>query len=549
MQPVKQAPRPSNLSDGSPEHFGPQYSNMSAASGGGPASRQRSLERTWSGDSHGVPELVPFGLLEPPNSLPPTPAAGHLQPKSDVPLLLDFPDEEKDLPDPVPESRWDWWRRLLAFTGPGWLMSIAYVDPGNLEADLQCGAQYGYLLLWVLLWATMVGLGMQLVAARLGCVTRRHLAEHCREHYSYSVRLSLWALTELAIIGSDIQEVIGGAIGFQLLLGIPLSAGVILTAAAAFGFLFLERFGTRPLELFFGVLILVLVTSMGGLFALIDPDENAVLEGLLVPRLPASAMSQAVGMVGCIIMPHNLFLHSALVQSRVIEAGQEREAILLYSIESTAAICTSVLINVFVVAVFAKGFYGTPEAGEIGLKNAGNFLGDAFGEPLRIIWALGLCAAGQSSTMTGAYAGQWVMQGYLQLKVRPWKRAIITRSMALVPTLFVAFYFGGGNGGLDQLNSYLNILQSLVLPFAVVPLLTFAGSHIIMGDLLLAPVAKGAAWVAVALVMTANVYLFVEQTGGVITVGLVLCLSVYLAAISYIAFSAEISEDGEEKEG
>jgi len=301
----------------------------------------------------------------------------------------------------------------------------------------------------------------------------------------------------------------------------------------------LERFGTRPLELFFGVLILILAVSMGGLFAWIKPDRDAVLEGLLVPRLPPSAVSQAVGMVGCIIMPHNLFLHSALVQSRVIEVGEEREAVMLYSIESTAAILTSVLINTFVVAVFAKGFFGHPQASEIGLKNAGAFLGDSFGEPLRIIWALGLCAAGQSSTMTGAYAGQWVMQGYLQLKVKPWKRAIITRSMALVPTLFVSFYCGGQDSRLDDLNSYLNILQSMVLPFAVVPLLTFAGSSI-MGDLALSLVARILAWSATVLVMVANIYLFWEQTGGVLTAGLAAVLLIYISALIHVLLSADL---------
>jgi len=318
---------------------------------------------------------------------------------------------------------------------------------------------------------------------------------------------------------------------------------VLLTAGAAFAFLFLERFGTRPLELFFGALILILAFSMGGLFALIKPDAEAVLDGLFLPRLPASAMSQAVGMVGCIIMPHNLFLHSALVQSRVIEPGQEREAITLYSIESTAAIATSVLINTCVVAVFARGFFGSSQAGAIGLRNAGSFLGEAYGEPLRIIWALGLCAAGQSSTMTGAYAGQWVMQGYLQLKVKPWKRAIITRSMALVPCLLVSFYFGGNSGGLDELNSYLNILQSLVLPFAVVPLLSFAGSRGIMGGLALSASSKALAWCATGLVMAANVYLFIEQTGGVVTAGLVLGLLTYIAGVAFVALTPELPPD------
>jgi len=324
----------------------------------------------------------------------------------------------------------------------------------------------------------------------------------------------------------------------------PLSCGVILTAFAAFAFLFLERFGTRPLELFFGVLILVLGMSMGGLFALINPDAKAVANGMLIPRLPASAVSQAVGMVGCIIMPHNLFLHSALVQSRVVGRGEEAEAVKLFSIESSVAIFTSILINTSVVAVFAKGFFGSAQADQIGLKNAGDFLGQRYGDTLRIIWALGLCAAGQSSTMTGAYAGQWVMQGYLQLKVRPWKRAILTRSMALVPTLFVSFHFNNGAGGLDTLNSYLNVLQSFVLPFAVVPLLLFAGARTVMGDeLVLGIPFKVFCWTATLLVMTANAYLIIEQLGGEFSTKVAAGLMAYVFAVVYIGLSVDLSEE------
>lgn len=518
------------------------------------------LERAHSLDA-GNPLVVPFGLLEAPS----TPLVGNAEarPGLECPLLLHAADvASRGGSAPSSPTHGDylkkassgsldgvrpasWWRKLLAFSGPGWLMSIAYVDPGNLEADLQCGAQFGNQLLWVLLWATGVGLGMQLVAARLGCVTRQHLAEHCRMHYEFGPRIFLWLLTELAIIGSDIQEVIGGAIGLQLLFGLQLPVGVVLTALAAFGFLFLERFGTRPLELFFGVLILVLALSMGRLLALVSPDVASVVEGLLVPQMPPSAMSQAVGMVGCIIMPHNLFLHSALVQSRVVEPGEEREAISLFAVESSLAIFTSVLINTAVVAVFAKGFYGSPEASSIGLNNAGRYLGERYGDALRIVWGLGLCAAGQSSTMTGAYAGQWVMQGYLQLKVKPWKRAIITRSMALVPTLFVAFYFGGvggNNGGLDGLNSYLNVLQSLVLPFALVPLLSFASSTTIMGEFALSPAARVTGWLAFALVMAANTYLLVEQvTAAAVPLPLLAAgIAVYVAAVVYVAIAVKL---------
>lgn len=450
-----------------------------------------------------------------------------------------------DLVEPLVESlepgvgfqTWFW--RLVAFTGPGWLMSIAYVDPGNLEADLQTGAQFGYTLLWALFAATFLGLGFQLVAARLGVTTRRHLAEHCQEHYPMHMRIILWLLTELAIIGSDIQEVIGCSIGLQLLVGLPLSIGVLVTAFAAFGFLFLERLGTRPLELFFGLLIAILAVSMGGLFVAIKPDPAAMLDGMVVPRLPRSAVQQVVGMLGCVVMPHNLFLHSALVQSRSVPQGDESVAITLFTIESTVAIVTSLLINMSVVAVFAKGFYGTDIASDIGLRTAGDYLGGAYGNVYRVVWALGLCAAGQSSTMTGAYAGQWVMQGYLQLNIHPVKRAVITRSLALVPCLSVAIYFGDGNTGLDQLNEYLNVLQSLVLPFAVVPLLAFAGSRAVMGDFVLSPACKLLGWVATAVIMMGNMYLFLAEFDFNVTLGLGVGLAAYLALVVYIAWNSK----------
>eukprot|EP00439_Symbiodinium_sp_Y106_P053009 s1461_g7.t1 len=246
------------------------------------------LSRQTSKDSSPV-ALAAFGLLNPPDSHPSTPIG---VPELKKPLALD--DVNEDLIERERETWHAWLQRLLAFTGPGWLMSIAYVDPGNLEADLQVGAQFGYSLLWALTGATFMGLGMQLLAARLGCATKRHLAEHCRDAFEFPLRQLLWMLTELAIVGSDIQEVIGCSIGLELLFGIPLTVGVLITAFAAFIFLFLERLGTRPLELFFGVLILILALSMGRLYARICPDSMAVAEGLLVPWLPPSAMQQVL---------------------------------------------------------------------------------------------------------------------------------------------------------------------------------------------------------------------------------------------------------------
>jgi natural resistance-associated macrophage protein len=255
--------------------------------------------------------------------------------------------------------------------------------------------------------------------------------------------------------------------------------------------------------------------------------------------MPSSAAQQVVGMIGCVVMPHNLFLHSALVQSRVIPRGEERQAFVFFSVEASMAIFTSFLINMSVVAVFAKGFHGRLGSDELGLSSAGFQLGEAFGSPLRVVWALGLVASGQSSTMTGTYAGQWVMQGYLNLKVKPWKRAVITRGLALVPTLAVAIYVRGSSGGLDTLNGFLNVLQSFVLPFALVPLLFFAGSRSVMGSMALPSTVLTVCWLCTGLVVAANVYLVMVQFDELLPrTFLVAFLSVYIVGVVCIGWAA-----------
>lgn len=375
-------------------------------------------------------------------------------------------------------------RKLWAFTGPGFLMSIAYLDPGNIESDLQAGAIAGFQLLWVLWWATVLGLVLQLLAARLGVVTGKHLAEICRKEYPTSARIILWLMTEAAIIASDIQEVIGSAIAINILSKgyVPLWGGVLITAADTFTFLFLESYGVRKLEAFFGALILTMAVTFGVEYVISEPDQVALLEGLVIPRVSGSSVTQAVGMVGAVIMPHNIFLHSALVQSRKInrrDPVEVKEANKYYAVESSIALLVSFVINMFVVCVFAEGFYNTHHAKDIGLHNAGDYLHDKYGKVALYIWAIGLLAAGQSSTMTGTYAGQFVMQGFLKLKIAPWKRVLITRSVAIIPAIIVAV---SAQQYLDTLDEWLNVLQSIQLPFALLPVLAFTSSSRIMGS-------------------------------------------------------------------
>jgi len=405
-------------------------------------------------------------------------------------------------------------RRLWAYMGPGWLMSIAYLDPGNLESDLQGGAQAGYQLIWVLFWATVGGWVMQNLASRLGVVTGRHLAEICRTEYDKATALILWLLTELAIIGSDIQEIVGSAIAFKLLFGLPLIYGCFITALDTFTFMLVHYYGVRKLEALVGFLITTMAITFGINFFRDHPDYSSILEGWVVPKCDNDNVEFAVGLIGAVIMPHNLFLHSALVHSRAIprdQRGAVAEANYYFIIESAISLLLSFIINLFVVAVFARGFYGTPGADDIGLEEAGDVLRDRFGKSSMYIWGVGLLAAGQSSTMTGTFAGQYAMQGFLNIRWAPWKRTLLTRSIALIPAVITAT-ISEGTGVLDDLDEWLNVQQSVQLPFALLPLLVFNCDRRIMGDFTLSLKMKIFYWALAIFVIGINVYIAIDTS-------------------------------------
>ncbi|XP_051839519.1 natural resistance-associated macrophage protein 1 isoform X3 [Antechinus flavipes] len=402
-------------------------------------------------------------------------------------------------------------RKLWAFTGPGFLMSIAFLDPGNIESDLQAGAAAGFKLLWVLFWATVLGLLCQRLAARLGVVTGKDLAEICHLYYPKVPRILLWLVMEMAIIGSDMQEVIGTAIAFSLLSArrIPLWGGVLITIVDTLFFLFLDNYGLRKLEAFFGFLITIMALTFGFEYVVAKPDQEALLKGLFLPSCSGCGqpeLLQAVGIVGAIIMPHNIYLHSALVKSRGIRRSQReevQEANMYFLIEASIALFISFLINLFVMAVFGQVFYqqtnqtvhdvcangslpfytsflkdDQPVTADI--YQGGVILGCFFGPAVLYIWAVGILAAGQSSTMTGTYAGQFVMEGLLKLRWSRFARVLFTRSCAILPTILVAIFRDVQD--LSGLNDLLNVLQSLLLPFAVLPILTFTSMPAIMQE-------------------------------------------------------------------
>lgn len=482
------------------------------------------------------------------------------QPGPARPLLADFYEEEEEVAyepgekvhvvelnggdgggdDHAPPFSW---RKLWLFTGPGFLMSIAFLDPGNLEGDLQAGAIAGYSLLWLLMWATGMGLLIQLLAARLGVATGRHLAELCRDEYPTWARFLLWVMAEVALIGSDIQEVIGSAIAIKILSHgvLPLWSGVLITALDCFLFLFLENYGVRKLEAVFAVLIATMSLAFAWMFGETKPSGVELLVGISVPKLSSRTIQQAVGVVGCIIMPHNVFLHSALVQSRDVDhrkRGRVQEALNYYSIESTLALVVSFIINLFVTAVFAKSFYGTPEAESIGLSNAGQLLQEKYGGglfPILYIWAIGLLAAGQSSTITGTYAGQFIMGGFLNLRLKKWIRALITRSCAIIPTIIVALMFDTSDDMLDVLNEWLNVLQSVQIPFAVIPLLYLVSKEELMGVFKIGPVLKTLAWLIAGLVIVINGYLMFDFFSSEAR-GLLFGSVVFAFTVAYVLF-------------
>lgn len=439
------------------------------------------------------------------------------------------------------------WRKLWLFTGPGFLMSIAFLDPGNLEGDLQAGAIAGYSLLWLLFWATTMGLLVQLLAARLGVATGRHLAELCREEYPVWARMLLWFMAEVALIGADIQEVIGSAIAINVLSNgvLPLWSGVVITAADCFIFLFLENYGVRKLEAVFAVLIATMALTFAWMFGEAKPNAVELILGILIPKLSSKTIQQAVGVVGGIIMPHNVFLHSALVQSREIDhrsKGRVQEALNYYSIESTVALAITFMINLFVTAVFAKGFYGTAVADSIGLVNAGQYLQEKYGGgffPIVYIWGIGLLAAGQSSTITGTYAGQFIMGGFLDMRLKKWVRALITRSCAIVPTMIVALVFDTSEDSLDVMNEWLNVLQSVQIPFALIPLVCLVSKEQIMGSFKIGTVLKTLAWTIAALIIVINGYLLVdffadEANGTMFIIAACAFAAAYLSFIAYL---------------
>ena len=377
-----------------------------------------------------------------------------------------------------------WIRRFLSFAGPGYLVSVGYMDPGNWATDLAGGAKFGYALLWVILLSNLMAIFLQTLCARLGIVTGHDLAQSCRLQYSKPVSYVLWFLCEIAIIACDLAEVIGSAVALNLLFGIPLVWGVLITGFDVMLLLAAMHFGFRKIE----AIVLTLVTTVAGCFAIqiffARPDWGGVALGLAIPTLPsAEAFYIALGILGATVMPHNLYLHTALVQTRDIESssGSRKQAIRYNTIDTVVALGAAFFVNAAILIVAAAVFHTRGHHDVSELQEAHRLLAPLLGAPIAATaFAVALLASGQSSTITGTLAGQIVMEGFLNIRIRPWLRRLITRLLAIGPAVLLI----SANRGKDTVGLLVlsQVVLSMQLSFAIFPLMAFTSSNKLMGE-------------------------------------------------------------------
>lgn len=404
------------------------------------------------------------------------------------------------------------WRRVLAYIGPAYLVSVGYMDPGNWATDLQGGAKFGYQLIWVLLMSNLMALLLQSLSARLGIVRRRDLAQANREAYPPLVNFCLYVLAELAIAACDLAEVLGMAIGIHLLTGLPLIWGTVITVLDTFLFLLLQRWGIRKMEAF----IICLVAIIGGSFLveilLAKPQLDQVAKGFIPTALSHEALYIAVGIIGATVMPHNLYLHSALVQTRKIsnDAGGIRKAIKYNIIDSTIALNAAFFVNAAILVLAASVFFTSGNTQVAQIQDAHKLLEPLLGSKLApVLFAVALIAAGQSSTLTGTLAGQIVMEGYLQLRINPWLRRLLTRLIAIVPAVVVILVYGESE--VDNLLVFSQVILSLQLGFAVIPLIHFVSDKKTMGQYAIKNYVKLLSWLVALILVFLNVRLVGEE--------------------------------------
>jgi manganese transport protein len=398
---------------------------------------------------------------------------------------------------------------LLAFLGPAYLVSVGYMDPGNWATDLEGGARFGYALIWVLLMSNLMAVLLQTLSARLGVVTGHDLAQACRAEYSRGINMVLWLLAETAITATDLAEILGTIIALKLLFGLPLLWGCLITAFDTFLLLTLQKWGMRQME----ALILALVVTIGGCFLvqifIARPDFAGVVSGL-TPSLPPGSLFVAIGILGATVMPHNLYLHSALVQTRRIgrDDASKRVASHYYLIDSTIALNAAFFVNASILILSAAVFHrnGVEVAS---IEEAYKILPSFLGKAAPILFGVALLCAGQSSTLTGTLAGQIVMEGYLHLKMAPWLRRLITRLLALIPAVVVISF--AGEQATQRLLVLSQVILSLQLSFAIIPLIHFTSNKRNMGVFATPWWAQALAWLTAVIIVSLNAKLVLDQ--------------------------------------
>jgi manganese transport protein len=404
------------------------------------------------------------------------------------------------------------WRRVLSFFGPAYLVSVGYMDPGNWATDLAGGSQFGYKLIWVLLMSNMMALLLQSLSARLGIVRGRDLAQANRETYPRYINYALYGLAEIAIAATDLAEILGMAIGLQLLTGLPLIWGVLITVLDTFLFLLLQRLGMRKMEAFIISLVAIIGASFLVEIILAKPDFGEVATGFIPGSLSPSELYIAIGIIGATVMPHNLYLHSALVQTRKIKRddGGIKKALKLNFIDSAVALNLAFFVNAAILVLAATVFFKTGRTDVAEIKVAHELLQPFLGTELApILFAVALIASGQSSTITGTLAGQIVMEGYLQLRIAPWVRRLMTRLIAVIPAVIVILVNGEEN--IDSLLVLSQVILSLQLGFAVIPLIHFTSDKRSMGKYAIKPFIIILASAIAAVLVYLNIRMVVQQ--------------------------------------
>jgi manganese transport protein len=401
-----------------------------------------------------------------------------------------------------------WWKQLLAFTGPGYLVSVGYMDPGNWATAIAGGSKFGYLLLSVVFVSNLMAMLLQALAARLGIATGMDLAQACRERYSRPVRITLWLFCELAIVACDLAEVIGTALALKLLFGIPMSVGAALTVLDSLLVLTLMRRGFRWLEAFISSLILLISSSFAIEIILASPKFSELFGGFLQPLAPFSNPEMlyiAIGILGATVMPHNLYLHSSIVQTRAFERTAEgrKNAVRWATWDSTIALGLAMFVNGAILVLAAAVFNKSGHTDVVEIDQAYSLLTPLLGATLAAtLFGIALLASGLNSTITGTLAGQIVMEGFLDLRLKPWLRRLLTRGLAVLPVLGVIALYG--ESGTGRLLVFSQVILSMQLPFAVVPLVQFVSDNKVMGALKISKITAAIAWGVAALIIALN---------------------------------------------